>query len=114
LAGGGSTQYSSFSFVDPVSSAPDVHLVVTPDGMNIVINIKTLSNETRAAVQYWFAALEKDPARNAAVEKNLPRLARRQTKVSELHIVTEDGHRIVTEDGSALTGTLRYPTTSST
>jgi hypothetical protein len=114
LTGGGSTQYSSFSFVDPVATDADVHLLVTPDGKNIAIDIKALADETRTAVRGWFGAVEKDAARNAAVEQNLPKLARRQTKVSEFHIVTEDGHRIVTEDSSALTGTLRYPTTSST
>jgi hypothetical protein len=107
------TQYSSFSFVDPASTDADVHQLVRPDGKNIAINVKAFADETRVALRKWFAALAKDAVRNAAVEKNLPRLARRQTKHSDVPIVTKDGNQIAAT-GSTLTTTLKYPTTSST
>jgi hypothetical protein len=114
LTSGGKTQYSSISFVDPVSTNADVHQLVSADGTNIAIDIKAFADETRVAVRSWFAALEQDAGRNAKVEQNLTRLARRQTKHSDVPIVTKDGHQVATATGSTLTATLKYPTTSST
>lgn len=114
LQDGSKTQYASISYVDPASTDADVHELVSPDGKNIAINVKALADETRAAVRAWFTALERDVMRNSAVEANLPRLARRQTKVSHVQVVTKAGQQIHTATGSTLTVTLKYPTTSST
>jgi hypothetical protein len=114
LTSGKKKQYSSVSFVDPVSMNTDVHLLVATDGTNIAIDIKALADETRSAIRAWFVAVEKDAVRNVSVEQNLPKLVRQQTKHSEVPIASSGGSKIVTASGSTLTVTIKYPTTSST
>lgn len=99
------SQYGSISFVAPDATTANVHLLVTPDGANVAINVKAFADETLAAVRRWFSALESDPVRNAAVEANLPRLARRQPKISEVFDPSASG-RVITMHFS-------YQTTSS-
>jgi hypothetical protein len=108
------SQYTSISFVDPASTNEHVHLLVSGDGNNLAVNIKDLADDTRMAMRKWFAVIESDLARNQCVEQNLPRLARRQTKVSDFNLVTEDGHQLTSEDGSSIVIPVAYPTTSST
>lgn len=108
------SQYASISFVDPVSTNQEVHLLVSDDGQNVALDIKKLSDETRAAMRSWFAAVERDAVRNHQIEANRPRLARKQTKVSNFNLVTENGSHLTTEDGSRIVVPVAYPTTSST
>jgi hypothetical protein len=111
------TQYSSISFTDPNAGVPAMHLVVCDDGgKNLVLNVVTLAHETRVAVRHWFAALEKDGAANAAVEGNLRRLVRRQTKLTVFPLRVEIDPDLVERGFTIESATLevRYPTTSST
>jgi len=108
------SQYTSISFVDPESARQQVHLLVSDDGLNVALNVKNLADETRAAMRKWFAIVERDAVRYQQVEANLPRLARKQTKISNFNLITEDGSHITTEDGSRIVVPVAYPTTSST
>jgi hypothetical protein len=76
------TQYGSFSFVEPGAVNVEVHQNISPDGTNLTINVKTLADETRTAMEHWCKAVEKDAVLNARVEQNLPRLVRQQQKQS--------------------------------
>jgi hypothetical protein len=98
------SQYGSISFVAPDAATTNVHLLVTPDGKNLAIDVKAFADETLAAIRRWFSSLESDPRRNAAVETNLHRLARRQPKVSD----------VFDTSGRVITMQFSYLTTSST
>lgn len=102
----GQTNYRSISYVDPNATDKDIHLLVTPDGTNVALNVVKFVEETLGAVRHWFAGLQHDPDRNATVERNLPRLARRQMKTSVVQVTASEG--------SSASVHLRYPTDSST
>lgn len=108
------SQYSSISFVEPGATNVAVHMLVSDDGKNVAINVKEFADEIRCAVRSWFESLQADAARNSAVEQNLPKLARLQTKTSQIPITTSDGHQLFTSDGHLICVELRYQTTSST
>ena len=108
------TQYSSFSFVEPGATRGSIHQNVSPGGENLTLDVRQLAIETRNAMERWFASLQHDPGRNARVEENLPRLARFQTKVSQVPIETAEGSKIETADGSLISIETRHKATSST
>ena len=85
------TQFASFSFVEPGAVDVEVHQNISPDGTNVTLNVKVLADETRKAMEHWFDALQNDPALNARVDQNLPRVARQQPKQSVVPTATPDG-----------------------
>ncbi len=103
-------QYETFSFVDRRATPASLHLTISPDGTNVVLDVQSLAEETRTAVRRWFAALQLDGNANRAVERNLPRLVRVQVKKTTVPIAQSrrggQGTVVVTE--------MMHPTTSST
>lgn len=84
------TQYTCISYTDPDQAGADLHGLVQPDptrgGMNLIVNIKLLADETAEAMRRWFRAVEADPVRNATVESNLRMIAAKKRKVSEVPV----------------------------
>jgi len=110
------SHYRSVSFVEPGATDVEVHQNVTVDdsGKNLTLDVKQLADETRAAMDHWFKSLQEDKERNERVVSRLSRVARMQTKERHIPIVTADGDKIVTADGSVIGITIRHQTTSST
>jgi hypothetical protein len=110
------SQYTSVSFVEPGATDVEVHQDVEPDesGKNLTLDVKQYADETRTAIDHWFQMLQTDERRNDLVASRLKRVARLQTKETPVPILTADGEQIFTSDGSVITATMRYSTTSST
>lgn len=98
------SQYSSISFVEPGAADVEVHQNVTTSeaGKNLTLDVKHLADETRAAMDHWFESLQHDTKRNGQVASRLSRVARVQTKKTHVPIVTAEGSKIVTADGSPI------------
>jgi hypothetical protein len=84
----------------------NIHQTVSATGDILNVDVAQLAQDTRTAMLKWFADLQHDPARLAAVTSNLRKLAHYKPKVAELP--TTDA------SGSILTVTYLGMTTSST
>jgi hypothetical protein len=110
------SQYGSISFVEPGATDVEVHQHVNTNqaGKNLTLDVKRLADETRAAMDHWYASLEHDQERREQVEARLNRVARVQTKKSHIPIVTKDGSKLVTANGSPIGVFIEHDTISST
>jgi hypothetical protein len=108
------TQYSSFSFVDPISCRHDVHQEVSADGKNLTLDVGQMAAETREALQNWFTSLQSDGVRMQRVTDNLHRVVRVQEKQSQTELLTAEGSAILTADRHPVFVPITFNTTSST
>ena len=108
------TILDSFSFIEPGAAGVDLLLHSSPADKNITVDIQQLAMETREALAQWFRGLQSDTARNKIVEKNLPRLARRQQKESLVPLESTDGSEVASAGSSIVVVPVRHETLSST
>jgi hypothetical protein len=108
------TQYVSISFVEPGENGAGLHGLVQPDrprgGKNLTVNIARLAVETQEAMHHWFGLIELNAVRNAVVVANLPTIARKQRKLSQVPVDSFPG----APAGIRVYITIPHPTTSST
>lgn len=103
-------QYTSFSFVDPVSAFvfPHGHVSQQPSGADLAVNVETLADEVVSALRRWFVKLQESSHRKKLenVHRNIVTLVQVKPK-TETKVVS-------TAEGRVLTVTLHSPATTST
>ena len=80
------SQYSYFSFVDPKNFQGPIHQTASggPKGGILNVDVAGLASDTRHAMEAWFLHLQADTVKMAAVEGNLPSLARAKPKIAQV------------------------------
>lgn len=91
------TKYRAFSFVDPDNFSVNIHQTVDSTGDILTVDVSRFAQDTRDAMLKWFADLQRDPARLAAVTSNLPKLARYKPKVAEMPTPDASGRVLMVE-----------------
>ena len=100
------SNYTLFSFIDPRATSQVDQLVetdATRHGQMCTVNVKWLADETRTALQTWFARIAQDATINPIVEQNLKNLATIKPKVMVIDASTASTPKV----------TIRMTTTSS-
>lgn len=93
------SHYSFFSFVDPKNFQGPIHQTVTGGAKGGILNVNVagLAGDTRQAMEAWFLRLQADTIQMAAVEANLPSLARVKPKIAQVQQTDSLGGIVVFE-----------------